>query len=539
MKLAHMARCSSQTKRLRMMPNPPRVNEPKSLYEMNWAHAQDGKLAIDAETGILIDVNPAAEALTGYSRAELIGIHVAMLHPEAERARIGVEVEKAMHLQNPHYDFHDFHIQRKDGRRVPVAIWSTEKLELDGRALVIGQFRNITEEKEREHRLATQNWALSAYSIAALALGRAQSAEGLMQSICEAITRESPYVLAWIGVAEDGQDKKIQFAAQAGTAVGYLDGLHLSWDENDQWGQGPAGICVRTDALQLADDIETSLAFNPWRERARRFGIRSSAFVPLHFPGGCQGLLCVYATRLNAFGTAPIEIFRRLAEQIAHGIDALQQKQLLEAERQTREETQKRLAGALAASVAAIVTAMEMRDPYTAGHESRVAEIAVAIGKEMGWPEDRLDGLRIAATLHDIGKISIPAEILNKPDRLSPEEWTLVKQHPDSSYAILKDIPFSWPVADMVRQHHEKLDGSGYPLGLKENAILPESKILAVADIVEAMATDRPYRATLGLDFALKEIERLAGTLLDAEVVRVCTTLFREKRLILNGTNHS
>jgi PAS domain S-box-containing protein len=524
-----------ETKRVAIMADVRHASESPSLYELNWAYAQDGKLAFDADTGILIDVNPAAEALTGYSRAELIGIHIAMLHPEAERARIQAEAEKAMSQQNPHYDFHDFHIQRKDGRCVPVAIWSTARLELAGRALVIGQFRDITEEKEREHRLATQNWALSAYSIASLALGRAQSAEGLMQSICEAITWESLYVLAWMGIAEDGPDKKIRIAAGAGSAMGYLDGLHLTWADDEQWGQGPAGISIRTNTLRIVDDVEILTAFNPWRDRAKEFEIRSSAFVPLHVPGGRQGVLAVYATRLNAFGAAPIEIFRRLAEQIAHGIQALEQKQLLEAERLSREETQKQLAGALAASVAAIVTAMEMRDPYTAGHESRVAEIAVAIGKEMGWSEDRLDGLRIAAMLHDIGKISIPAEILTKPDRLSPEEWTLVKGHPDSSYAILKDIPFSWPIADIVRQHHEKLDGSGYPLGLKGNAILPESKILAVADIVEAMATDRPYRATLGLEVALTTVEGLAGTQLDAEVVRVCTTLFREQRLVLQS----
>lgn len=513
-----------------MMTDARLASESQNLYELNWAFAQDCKFAIDANTGVLFDVNPAAEALTGYSRAELVGIHVTMLHPVAERARVAVEFQKSMSLATPH---HDFHIQCKDGRSMPVAIWSTERLELAGRAVVIGQFRDITEEKEREHRLATQNWALSAFSIASLALGRAQSAEGLMQSICEAITRESLYVLAWIGVAENDLDKKIRVTAAAGSAVGYLEGLHLSWAEDEQWGQGPAGICIRTDTLQLADDVEALPAFNPWRERAMQFEIRSSAFIPLHVPGGRQGVLGVYATRLNAFGIAPIEIFRRLAEQIAHGIQALEQKQLLEAERLNREETQKQLAEALAASVAAIVTAMEMRDPYTAGHESRVAEIAVAIGTEMGWPEDRLEGLRIAAMLHDIGKISIPAEILTKPNRLSPEEWALVKGHPDSSYAILKDIPFSWPIADIVRQHHEKLDGSGYPLGLKGNAILPESKVLAVADIVEAMATDRPYRTTLGLEFALKEIERLAGTLLDAEIVRVCTTLFREQRLIL------
>jgi HD-GYP domain-containing protein (c-di-GMP phosphodiesterase class II) len=139
----------------------------------------------------------------------------------------------------------------------------------------------------------------------------------------------------------------------------------------------------------------------------------------------------------------------------------------------------------------------------------------------------------MAAMVHDIGKISIPAEILTKPTRLSKGEWALIHEHPETGYTILKDIPFTWPIADIVRQHHEKLDGSGYPFGLKGDAILPEAKVLAVADMVEAMAADRPYRATLGLEFALAEIKRLAGTTLDAEVVRVCTALFREKRLSL------
>jgi HD-GYP domain-containing protein (c-di-GMP phosphodiesterase class II) len=153
----------------------------------------------------------------------------------------------------------------------------------------------------------------------------------------------------------------------------------------------------------------------------------------------------------------------------------------------------------------------------------------------MGWPEGRLQGLRLAAMVHDIGKITIPAKILSKPGRLSAAEFKLVKRHAESSYIILKDIPFTWPVAQIVRQHHEKLDGSGYPLGLKADAILPEAKVLTVADMVEAMASDRPYRKALGLEFALAQIEKEAGTLLDAEVVRICAALFREKRLILQG----
>jgi PAS domain S-box-containing protein len=512
----------------------PNAGDRHSLYALNWACDQDSKLAVDADTGIVVDANPAAEALMGYSREELIGMHIAMLHPEAGRERLKAEFRKAVEHASSH---NDIYILRKDGSKAPVAIWTSEPLELAGRRLVIAEIRDITDEKQKGHQLTAQNWALSAFSIAALALGRSRSAKDLLQSICEAITQQSVYVLAWIGIAEDGPDKQVRVAASAGSAAGYLDKLHISWSENERSGQGPAGVCIRTKTLQISEDTETSPIYGPWRERARQFGIRSFMFIPLRIEGSWQGVLGVYSTRLKAFKNGPVEVFQNLAEEIVHGVQALEQKQLLDAERRHLEDTQRHLTEALAASVSAIVTAMELRDPYTAGHENRVAAIAYAIGKEMGWLEGRLQGLRMAAMVHDIGKISIPTEILAKPAELSAEEWEVVKRHPESSYTILKDIPFTWPIADIVRQHHEKLEGSGYPLGLKADAILPEARVLAVADIVEAMAADRPYRAALGLEAALAEIESQAGTLLDAEVVQICAALFRERRLMIPGLN--
>jgi PAS domain S-box-containing protein len=508
------------------------INEPQSLYELCWSYAPGGMFAFDIETGELINVNPSAKALSGYSREELVGLHITMLHPEGERERVKAEFLTGVLQQSRHTGFH---IQRKDGRCSPVEISSSKPLTLDGRSVAISVYFDITDQEGKEHQLSTQNWALSAFSIAALALGRARSAEGLLQSICEAITKQSVYVLAWVGIAEDGPDNKIRVAASAGSAAGYLDGVHANWSADEPEGQGPTGVCIRTDTLQILEDAETSPIFGIWRERARQFGIRSSVSIPLRIEGGWHGALIVYSARRNAFEAAPVEVFQRLAEQIVHGIQAMQHKQLLDAERRHLEETQQHLTEALSASVAAMVTAMEMRDPYTAGHESRVAQIAYAIGKEMGWPEGRLQGLRMAAMVHDIGKISIPTELLAKASRLSAAEYELVKGHPESSYAILKDIPYTWPIAEIVRQHHEKLDGSGYPRGLKADAILPEAKVLAVADIVEAMAAARPYRAALGLEAALAQIEMEAGTLLDAEVVRICAALFREKRLILPG----
>ena len=516
------------------MSSEPYADDRQSLYALSWRYAQDGKLAIDIATGIVVDANPAAERLMSYTREELIGMHTAMLHPEAEREK----VQNVLRRDVPRPLLHkDFHLQRKDSLSVPVAIWSSGALDFADRSLVIVEFRDISEEKRKEHLLAAQNWAMSAFSIAALALGRARSPEDLLQSICEAITRESVYLLAWIGIAEDDPGKTLRLAASAGSALGYLDGVHVSWSEDLPAGLGPTGVCVRTNTMYIIDDSETAPIFVPWRKRAKKFGIRSSISIPLHVEGSWNGALVVYSAHPHAFEAAPIEVFERLGEQIVHGIHALEQKHLLEAARLHREMVQKHLTEALSASVSAMVTAMEMRDPYTAGHESRVADIAYVIGREMGWPEERLQSLRMAAMVHDIGKISIPVEILTKPGRLTADEFELVKGHSESGYAILKDIPFNAPIADIVRQHHEKLDGSGYPLGLKADAILPESRILAVADMVEAMSSDRPYRRGMDIDVVLECIENQAGTLLDAEVVRICAELFRAKRLFPNSLN--
>jgi HD-GYP domain-containing protein (c-di-GMP phosphodiesterase class II) len=214
-------------------------------------------------------------------------------------------------------------------------------------------------------------------------------------------------------------------------------------------------------------------------------------------------------------------------------LHALEQDHLLNAERLRLQKSQMDLTDALTATVAAMSITMEMRDPYTAGHETRVADISNAIGREMGWSEDRLLGLRLASLVHDIGKIKIPSEILTKPTRLTPAEMAMIREHPETAYIILKDIPFTWPVAEIVRQHHEMMDGSGYPQGLTADEILPEARVMAVSDIVEAMASARPYRPALGLDVALAEVERLSGTKLDSEVVRICLSLFRERHFLL------
>ena len=189
----------------------------------------------------------------------------------------------------------------------------------------------------------------------------------------------------------------------------------------------------------------------------------------------------------------------------------------------------KKLQRTMEATINTISKIIEARDPYTAGHQNTVSQFAVAIAKEMKLPEDKIEGMRIAALVHDIGKINIPAEILSKPSKLNEMEFNLIKNHPKTGYNILKTIDFPWPVARIVLQHHERLDGSGYPQGLKGDKTLLEAKIIGTADVVEAMASHRPYRPALGIDKALKEISQNKGILYDPEVADACLKLFKEK----------
>ncbi len=166
-----------------------------------------------------------------------------------------------------------------------------------------------------------------------------------------------------------------------------------------------------------------------------------------------------------------------------------------------------------------------------------MAELARAIARETGMSEDEAEGVYYASLVHDIGKISIPAEILSKPAKLNEMEFALLKGHPEAGADILAPVDFPWPVSDLVRQHHERMNGSGYPMGLRGDEILPGARVIAVADVVEAMASDRPYRPALGLDAALGEIESGKGRLLDPGAVNACLALFREKRFVWSAAD--
>ena len=197
--------------------------------------------------------------------------------------------------------------------------------------------------------------------------------------------------------------------------------------------------------------------------------------------------------------------------------------------RKQLEKTLKELRKALGGTIEAMALTVETRDPYTAGHQRRVSNLARAIATEMGVSEDQIQGIRLAGVIHDVGKISVPGEILSKPGSIGANEFGIIKEHPRVGYNILKTVDFPWPIAQIVLQHHERMDGSGYPDGISGDNILIEARILAVADVVEAMASHRPYRAALGIDLALNEISKNRGSSYDSKVVDACLRLFNEK----------
>lgn len=198
-----------------------------------------------------------------------------------------------------------------------------------------------------------------------------------------------------------------------------------------------------------------------------------------------------------------------------------------------------RLQRVLLSTIQAIAITVEKRDPYTAGHQQKTAQLVAAIAAELGWPAERIEGLRLGAIIHDIGKIYVPAEILSRPGKLTDSEFKIIKSHPLVGYDIIKDVEFPWPVAQMILQHHERLDGSGYPNGLKGEDIIPEARLLAVADVMEAMASHRPYRPAKGLDAGLAELKEQRGRLYEPEMVDACIRVIQEKKFMFEARGYT
>jgi len=297
---------------------------------------------------------------------------------------------------------------------------------------------------------------------------------------------------------------------------------------------GMADKVLSTERPTVVNDYQS------WEERCsdhRWDQIRALCATSLTFEGKLMGAIgLVHTEEGRTFGKDDEALLTRFgalaAAVLANARRHAQAPQALAEHKHLREELQNRtnhLQETFFATVNALATTVEMKDPYTAAHQRWVTRLACAIADEMGLLDEQIKGLRMAGLIHDIGKINVPTELLIKPGRLTEIEYEAIKIHPQSGYEIVKEIQFPWPIAHIVLQHHERMDGSGYPHGISNSEILPEARILAVADVVESMSSHRPYRNGHGIEIALKEISKNKDILYDRDAVEACVRVFQEK----------
>ena len=446
------------------------LRESEERFKLIFEYAPDAYYLNDLK-GNFIDGNKAAEKTTGYKREELIGgsfLKLKLLSMDQLPKAAKLLIKNATgRSTGPD----EFVLKRKSGEKVHVEI-STHPLKIENKTVVLGIARDITE------RLLTEE-------------ARRQAEENFRRSL-----DESP-----LGIRIVSAEGETLYANHAILEIyGYADIEEL-----------------RSTPIKKRYTPESYAEYQE-RKKKRMGGEDDHSEYEISIvrkTGEIRHLLVFRKEILWDDQKQFQTIYRDITER-----------------KKTAEKLKETLGGlrkALGGIIQVLSAAVEQRDPYTAGHQKRVADLAQAIAQEMGLASDRVEGIRMAGVIHDVGKLSIPAEILSKPTCLADIEYKLIQSHSQAGRDILRGIDFAWPIAEMVLQHHERMDGSGYPQRLKGDDILLEARILAVADVVEAMASHRPYRPALGIEAALKEIEKNKGILFDADVVSACLTLFREK----------
>ena len=498
------------------------LRESEEKFRAIFDHTSDGIIVMDVETHTVKFSNAGMEQMLGYGPGEMTGLSMALLHPPEAFAQVGEQF--ARDARGARSMVKDMPMLTKDGG-VLYADLNGSPVDIGGHRYLLGAFRDATERRAGEMRLRRSNRALQTLSAVNLALVQAENENGLLRSITHVIADQGGYSLAVVDYAEDDPEKSITPMAWSGFEGSHYWAEHLTWADTER-GQLPVARAIRSGTTQFCHDVPTDPSFDPWREAVQAHGYQANIAFPFRDDGKIFGSLSIYSSDANSFDEEEIKLLEKMADDLAYGIVALRT-------RKAQEQHAFALRQSLEQSIQTIADTVQARDPYTAGHQRRVSELAVAIAREMGLPEDQIDGIHFAGIIHDLGKIRVPSEILSNPGKLTPIEFELVKQHPRFGYDIIKNVHFPWPIADIVLQHHERMDGSGYPQGLKGDAILLEARIMAVADVVEAMSSHRPYRAGLGIEAALEEISKMRGKYYDPQVVDACLLLFREKNYVI------
>ncbi len=491
----------------------------KEFMEQLFENSPEGIVLIDSEDRIR-RANKEMARLFKYRMKDMIGARINSIvagNPEM--------MEEASRFSRRSLAGHEFMVEtvrhRSDGTEFPVSICGMP-FEVDGEMMVYGIYRDISERKRAEEKLKKRLKFEEFISKI--------SSRMIFESNLENLLNESLENLCGIINAARGH---IVFFENDHSQFNAISEWTFHYDNiltRDKWTSAVQDFRWMIDHLKefgqiIAEDLDSFKAISEEDRILLTNDLDTSALIALPF---------YREEKLNGF----IGIYDPWPEQVwnSQDINLLRTYRDIVGEAFLRKESEDKLQKSLESlkrtfegTIDSVGKILEVRDPYTSGHQRRVAHLAVAIANELELEEDRITGLYYAALVHDIGKINVPSEILSKPDRLTPIEEALVKHHCNYGWEILEKVDFPWPVAEMVLQHHEHFDGSGYPRGLQGDEILIEARILTVADMVEAMSSDRPYRPALGLDMALENIIRFSGKLYDPRVSKICLSLFREK----------
>ncbi len=462
--------------------------------------------------GTIIKVNAAAKRILGYAPKELEGrTFLDLVHPD-DIAKTLAEMD-ALNEKGSSLSFEN----RYRGKTGEYRLISWSSVARDGVAYAIAT--DITERKHAEvinAQLASiRNTILRCHAI----MMTKQEPAAMLQDVARELVRAQEYRLVWFAKPQEMQSAaalEIMAHASEGNRFGAQEIAGLAAIQTS-----PARTALKSGTTVFTNNHSDDLHYRKWQEIAGSLELNKTVSLPILEDGNPVAVLSIHANRDTFPNPQEIDLMQELATNIALS---------LKAGRMTREivSAHEALGNAALGAINALATTLEKRDPYTSGHQGRVAQLAEAIGRKLGWDEFKLEGMRLGATVHDIGKIYVPAEILNRPGKLTSAEFAIIKSHPEVGQDILKDVVFPWPIADMVMQHHERIDGTGYPKGLKGDEIIPEAKVIAVADVVEAITAHRPYRPALGIEEGLKELKRGRGTAYAPEVVDACIKVIEQ-----------
>lgn len=467
-------------------------------------------MLVDADHHILLANNAVKESL-GVDPDQIIGKYCPKVVHGLNGPFSGCPLEEALETG---YAVEREFIEPKSGRWVASSIYPTELKTSDHRAVFFHMTQDITERKEAEEKLLssyqTQTVLSKLLNISLLDIPLKKQLQLILNHIIS---------ISWLKLEKKGSIFLVEDDPEVLVMKAHygLAPQLLKMCKQVSFGRCLCGRAALSGQVVFADCVDS-------RHENQYEGISPHGHycVPILSAGKVVGVINMYIEEKHKQNRREEEFLCAVADMLVGIIK----------HRQAEDEIQQNLRNlhkAIEGSIKLTALMVEAKDPYTAGHQRRVSILSCAIAKEMNFSKEQIEGIKMAGLIHDLGKISIPSEILSKPGRITDIEFSLVKNHPQAGYDILKRVKFPWPIAQIVLQHHERMDGSGYPSGLSGEKILIEARVLSVADVVEAISSHRPYRPALGIDKALEEISKNRGILYDPKVVDACLRLFNQK----------